>query len=248
MNRQKGIILSVALLLLGGGAGLLLRLQAVQRLGPPGIKVTAVAGTPGWRIELPQGVLDYASSNVAPAEVEVRMLPKDTTLGRRLYRAPDGFETMMSVVLMGADRTSIHKPEYCLEAQAWRIIKRETATIRIGGPHPFEMPVRKFIAHKTVETAPGRTTRWSGVYVFWFVADQRLTASHLARVGWITWDLMSKGVLPRWAYVSCFSVCPAGREEAAYERIEQFLAAAVPEFQLAFPPHNAGPGRKAALP
>jgi hypothetical protein len=247
MNRQKLFLLAATLLLLGGGAGLLLRLKASQRLGNPGVKVTSAPAQSGQHIQLPERVLDWASSNVPPADLELTMLPKDTTFGRRLYQAPDGFQALMSVVLMGTDRTSIHKPEYCLEAQAWRIVKRETAAVRISRPHPYDLPVRRFTTRKLVETAPGQVAHWSGVYVFWFVAEERLTASHLARVGWITWDLLRSGVLPRWAYVSCFSVCAAGQEEAAFQRMERFLAAAVPDFQLATLPAAGAPKPRAGL-
>jgi len=35
----------------------------------------------------------------------------------RHYSAPDGFDMTGTLVLMGADRTSIHKPDYCLPGQ-----------------------------------------------------------------------------------------------------------------------------------
>jgi hypothetical protein len=40
------------------------------------------------------------------------------------------------------------------------------------------------------------------------------------------------GVMPRWAYVSCLAWFKPGQEDAAYRRMEQLIAAAVPEFQL----------------
>jgi hypothetical protein len=54
-------------------------------------------------------------------------------------------------------------------------------------------------------------------------------------------DLMTRGVLQRWAYISCFSVCPPGHEEATYARMKEWITAAVPQFQLA-----AGPETMAA--
>jgi hypothetical protein len=36
--------------------------------------------------------------------------------------------------------------------------------------------------------------------------------------------------------VSCLALCFPGQEDAAYGRVENFLAAAVPEFQLASRP------------
>jgi hypothetical protein len=49
---------------------------------------------------------------------------------------------------------------------------------------------------------------------------------------WTTEHMMSTGVLQRWAYISCFSVCAPGQEGAAFDRMKEFLAASVPQFQL----------------
>jgi hypothetical protein len=44
-------------------------------------------------------------------------------------------------------------------------------------------------------------------------------------------NVLRTGVLQRWAYVSYFSVCEPGREDAAFARMERLIAASVPEFQ-----------------
>jgi hypothetical protein len=38
--------------------------------------------------------------------------------------------------------------------------------------------------------------------------------------------------LQRWAYVSYFSICTPGQEDAAFERMNKLIAASVPEYQL----------------
>jgi hypothetical protein len=38
--------------------------------------------------------------------------------------------------------------------------------------------------------------------------------------------------LDRWAYISYFSVCEPGQEDAAFERMKKLIAISVPEFQL----------------
>ena len=54
---------------------------------------------------------------------------------------------------------------------------------------------------------------------------------HIARsIGSL--DLLSKAVWQRWAYVSYFSACEPGREDAAAARMEKVIAATVPEFQM----------------
>ncbi|HNQ91030.1 MAG TPA: exosortase-associated EpsI family protein [Verrucomicrobiota bacterium] len=229
---RKWILCVVALAVMAGGAGVLLRLKATQRLGEPGLKVSAVAGEAGrLQIELPARVLSYQSSNIPPTEVETRTLPQDTTLAKRLYRAPDGFQLLASAVLMGTDRTSIHKPEYCLTSQGWSIVSRASGSVRVERPRPYDLPIRRFTASIRGRDSSGRTVEWSGVYVFWFVSENKLTSSHWTRVGWITWELIRRGVLPRWAYVSCFATCPPGEEDATFGRLREFIEASVPEFQ-----------------
>jgi hypothetical protein len=246
MNRQKWIIAIVALALIGVTAGTLLRLKARQKLGEPGLKVALLPGTTNrMEILLPPRVRQYASTNVPPEEIELQTLPKDTTFGRRMYKSPSGHEILLSVVMMGVDRTSIHKPEFCLEAQGWRILGRETTQVPITSPHSYDLPVRKFVTSLVSNDAAGKPVQMSGVYVFWFVSAERITASHLGRVGYLTWDLLRTGVLPRWAYVSCFAVCPPGQEDATFDRLRNFIAAATPEFQVTTLPASgsAAPAR-----
>jgi hypothetical protein len=132
---------------------------------------------------------------------------------------------------MGTDRTSIHKPEYCLTSQGWQIVGRETAAIPMDRPEPYDLPVRVFTTRRLAQAAGGGGVSWGGAYLFWFVAEHHLTASHWARVGLISWDLVRRGVLPRWAYVSVFVACRPGGEPEAIRRAEAFITAAAPEFQ-----------------
>jgi len=45
-------------------------------------------------------------------------------------------------------------------------------------------------------------------------------------------ELLTTGVLQRWAYVTYFAVCLPGQEQATFERLEKIIASSVPEFQL----------------
>jgi hypothetical protein len=209
-----------------------------QRLGSPGIKATAIPGTLVMNVDLPEKVLDFTSTNLPPEQVVLDYLPKDTSYAQRLYTASDGFRVSGNIVLMGMDRTSIHKPEICLPGQGWRIEQKTVVDVPIGGPCPYRMPVAKWIASNVARTADGQSRPVGGVYVFWFVADNEQTVSHPQRMWWLARDLLLKGVLQRWAYVSYFSLCDPGQEEATFERIKQLIAASVPEFQ--WPPKTAG--------
>lgn len=233
MKKSQWILLAVTLAFIGSGAGVLLKLKAAQRLGEPGLKVAHIPGTNGLTVVLPECVLDYSSAPVEVTPLEISSLPKDTTFGRRNYTAPDGFSTFVSVVLMGRDRTSIHKPQFCLVGQGWSIDRTETVAIPVTQPRAYDLPVMKLTTTKQFADERGQTQTVRGVYVYWFVAEDRLTASHSERMWWMAKDLFSKGVLQRWAYVTCFSTCRPGEEDATFARMKQFIVGAVPEFQLA---------------
>src|SRR5712671_4115178 len=107
MNRKNTIILATALLLIGGTAGLLANLRTHQKLGLPAVRTTALAGSNRLEVELPSDVMDYDSEPVPEQQIVLDYLPKDTSFGQRIYNAPDGFRTRVTVVLMGTDRTSL---------------------------------------------------------------------------------------------------------------------------------------------
>src|SRR5215203_6812431 len=133
MNKQKWVLLSSALLLIAVSAGVLMRLQATQKLGPPGVKTSALPGSHRLQVELPEQVLDYQSKSMKIDKVVLDFLPQDTSFGQRFYKAGDGFEVQVNAVLMGTDRTSLHKPEFCLGGAGWRIDERASveATVPI---------------------------------------------------------------------------------------------------------------------
>ncbi len=232
MNRRKLILFAAALLLMGSTAILLARFQNLYHLGQAGVKASPIAGSIRLRVELPEHVPGYESKWYDPAEAELGTLPPDTSFGKRVYRAEDGFETLLMVVLMGTDRTSLHKPQFCLEGQGCHVDGTGTleTTIHVARPCAYDLPVVRLITNND-KTEKDRSR---GVYVYWYVADGALSASVTGaqRMWLMARGLLTTGILQRWSYVSCFSQCGPGQEEATYQRMKQLIAAAVPEFQL----------------
>ncbi|MGA4643267.1 exosortase-associated EpsI family protein [Limisphaera sp. 4302-co] len=233
MNRRVWIWSVVTALLMAGTAFLLAELRGRQRLGESGVRTRPIPGeTLRVEVELPEVVPGYRSEPVAVQQEVVEALPADTSFGQRIYRGEDGFELLLNVVLMGTDRTSIHKPQFCLVGAGWRIDETVTDRIRIPRPHPYDLPVVKLLTSREM-TVQGRAVPVRGVYVYWFVCGDGLSGEPTGweRMWWMARELVTRGVLQRWAYVTCFAVCAPGREEATYERMKAFLAEAVPEFQ-----------------
>lgn len=232
MNRQKIFILITVLALIGITAGLLSRVSGGQKLGRPGLKTRPVAGTGNLEIVLPEQVAGFTSQPLEVAQKVRDYLPKDTSFGQRIYRSEDGVWIQVYVVLMGTDRTSIHKPQVCLPAQGLTIDKTEVSPIPIEQPKRYDLPVIKLtLGNLTVKE---RETPMHGLFVYWFVTDGELSAdpSGVRRMWQSTLHLIRTGEMQRWAYVSCFAVCEPGQEDLAYDRMKQLIAGAVPQFQL----------------
>jgi hypothetical protein len=246
MRNQKQLVLIVVLVLIAGAAGALVWLKSNRRLGAPAIKATPLPNTVMVKIDLPEQVLDFTSTNVPESDQVLGYLPKDTSFAEKYYQAPDGFGSYATVILMGTDRTSIHKADYCLAGQGFTQIGKATAEIPIGGLHPYSLQVARWTVSGTMDGPNGEKLQQHGLYVFWFVADTASTPSYQAYKLTLMWDVLRTGVLGRWAYVSYFTGCRPGEEDAVFERMSKLIAASVPEFQL--PPRALRSTATAELP
>jgi hypothetical protein len=233
MNGKKSILLIATLILIGSSAGFLAHLRTNQKLGKPAVKTSSIGDPIRLQVELPDHLPGYQSTNIPIQEIVLNYLPKDTSFGQKVYTAQDGFQALVNVVLMGTDRTSIHKPEICLAGQGWQVDEHVSgqSTVSMERPFAYDLPVMKLIANQTL-TINGQPVPTRGVYVYWFVAQNQYTATHWKRMWWMFRDVFRTGVLQRWAYVTYFSICAPGQEDATYERMKKLIAASVPEFQL----------------
>src|ERR1700760_1762568 len=103
---------------------------------------------------------------------------------QRRYISAESNMVLMNIVLMGTDRTSIHKPQFCLTGSGWNIdaIESTPDVLRIEDPVPYDLSVMKLIANREMVNKAGEAMKLRGIYVYWFVADNDLTASHGARM------------------------------------------------------------------
>ena len=233
MDKLKPALFGVTLGFILVTAGLLGYLRTHQRLGRPGILTKEIPNSPRRELLLPELVLDY-KSEVTDLDPNLMLyMPQDSSFMQRRYTAPDGFQTVINEVLMGADRSTIHKPQFCLRGAGWNIDESRSieTTIHMQHPQPYDLPVMKLWCTREV-AMNGKTMTVNGVYVYWFVADGQLTARHSTRMWSMAKELLLTGTLQRWAYITCFSACRPGDEDATYARMVKFIQASVPEFQL----------------
>ena len=90
-----------------------------------------------------------------------------------------------------------------------------------------------------------RVTR-NGVYIYWYVADKALSGdpSGAERMWSMARKLLETGELQRWAYVTFLAYCPPGQEAATYDRLREFISAAVPDLQVTQPEKEIAIGGK----
>jgi hypothetical protein len=240
--KNKWLIFFVALILITGTAAALAEFKSHQKLGQPGIKAEAIPGQIAMKIELPENVPGFISTNIPESDVELGYFPKDTSYTRRAYQMGNTPPIYATIVMMGADRTSIHKPDYCLPGQGWTITEKSVVNVSLAGVN-YNLPVAKWLISNSFQSPDGARQTIHGIYVFWFVADNEQTPNFYQRLWWLTRDLVSTGVLQRWAYVSYFVPCEPGQEDATFERVKKLISESTPQFQLplksemAFAPH-----------
>ncbi len=248
MNKQKWLILAIALVFMAGTAGALVWLKANQRLGEPGIRATPLPGKVAMKLELPKYAAGFDSTNEPESNVVLDWLPKDTSFAQRRYFAPDGFWVNANIILMGADRTSIHRPEFCMPGQGWHIDKQSAVQLPIAGPDPYELSVNRWQVSNAIQAQNGQKVPVSGLYVFWYVAHDKETASHDEMMASMMRHLLRTGELQRWAYVSYFAICAPGQEDATFERMKKLIVASVPDYQLPPRPASTKPAAQEARP
>lgn len=237
MNGRQLRFLIAGLIVMGLGAGTLVQLKASQRLGKPGVLTGPLTNSANLQVLLPARVLDYSSELIPTTKMVADVLPSDTSFGARAYKSTDGFQIAGSVVLMGTDRTSLHKPEYCLRGIGWQITSIERITIPVQKPFPYSMPAARIFVTRQQHLPGGQTQTINGVYVYWYVADKVFSGDPQGwdRMWMMAEKLVRTGELQRWAYVSFLGECLPGQEDATLKRMLEFISAAIPDFQVTQP-------------
>ena len=148
---------------------------------------------------------------------ELTVLPKDTRIMKRIYQRPaDGVRFLVSAVIGGKSKNSLHRPELCMPAQGYTM----------SNPRTFEVAGRPFHAiHLLGAGAPPSVL----AYTFFNQAGVR-TASHTRRILIDTWDRSVHNRVDRWVMVTVNASVPmdsAGFDlmhEADRLQLEEFLA------------------------
>lgn len=131
------------------------------------------------------------------SEGELKILPKDTRICKKMYESRSGAQFLASFVVGGVSRASIHRPELCLPSQGYVM----------SNPRNFDVAGRPW--HVIDITKPGAYSAMEA-YTF-FNQEGFRTASHTHRI----WrDVIDRSVLNRVDRWVMLTVHASGATEA----------------------------------
>lgn len=159
----------------------------------------------GVIMELPSSVGRFIGDELEPDKVEKEILPTDTQFVKMRYRTlakyPEASDMAnVTIVLAGAERRSIHRPEVCLDGQGWTLLDAHVLPVEIS-PGKVLQVKDLHISREIVRPDHSKTTL-SAHYLYWFVGTDVTTPSNFTRILLTTWDNIARSVNHRWAYPS----------------------------------------------
>ena len=125
---------------------------------------------------------------------ENTILPSDTTILKRVYTSGSGMQFVVSAVISGSGKSSIHRPELCLPAQG---VQMSLPTDFDVAGHPYHAIQINF-----KDDPPAQL-----IYTF-FNQEGVRTASHLRRIFQDTWDRSIHNRIDRWVMVTVRAASP----------------------------------------
>jgi len=182
----------------------------------------------GVLMELPSNVGSFSGRATEASEGEKFVLPKDTEIVKMVYTNAVGDVLNAQIVLAGAEKRSIHRPELCLPAQGWSINGRETVPVKMVDGRTIAY--MKDTISRNVDVGHGVTKPLTSLYCYWFVGNGATTPSHLMRLLMTSWDRVVHHKNHRWAYVAVSAPVLEGfkvngkNPEATQKMIDDFIA------------------------
>jgi hypothetical protein len=182
----------------------------------------------GVVMSLPTQIGSFIGKDQEISQGEKYVLPKDTEIVKKVYTNPFGDTIYAQIVLSGAEKRSIHRPELCLPAQGWSISSRQTIPVIIADGR--RISVMQDTISRQIEVAPDVTRPLTSLYCYWFIGKDTTTSSHIMRVFLSSWDRIFHHKNHRWAYVAVSAPVLQGfREggkdvEATQKMISDFIS------------------------
>lgn len=130
----------------------------------------------------------FAVEDVPVGEAELTVLPADTGFVKRRYCNEAGEWFMVTAVIGGKSKNSVHRPELCLPSQGFQM--SDPRTVEVDG-----------VEWRLVSLARREASAMGFAYTF-YNQDGFRTASHFRRIFRDIWDRSMHGRIDRWVMVT----------------------------------------------
>lgn len=151
----------------------------------------------------------FTCEDLPQTEAELKILPRDTQVKKRVYTAANGHWYLVSVVIGGQSKSSIHRPELCLPSQGFQMTK----------PHTMKVDGAEW---RVITLAKKSAAELGFAYTF-FNQEGYHTSSHVCRIWRDILDRTFKNRIDRWVMVTMTT--SQTRDEAIAAFIERLKAA-----------------------
>lgn len=203
----------------------------------------------GVVMHLPTAMGRYLGQVLEKDAAEKDLLPADTQMIKMQYRSPgqpaDRDLAQVTLVLAGAERRSIHRPEVCLDGQGWTLLDSKVVPVEISPGRILE--VKDLLVEREIRHQNGERKQLRAHYFYWFIGTDVTTPSNAMRIWLSTWDNMARNINHRWAYASVTvwvtdhsnsdDTGQRQRDDAQSVRLaEDLIRQVTPNFQKAFMP------------
>jgi EpsI family protein len=184
-------------------------------------------------MDLPETIAGFTGEEQAVSEEEKKILPGDTEFARKLYTGPDGTSVNCQIVLAGAEKRSIHRPEICLPGQGWTIKSGVVTPVKLDDGRTLQ--AMKLTIARPVVLSNGDRRELSSLFYYWFVGKQTTTPHHYVRILKTSIDLLIHNTNHRWAYVVVSApvlegFAPNGLSESETDTLlQKFIAEVAPQ-------------------
>ena len=198
-------------------------------------------------MSLPTAAGRFLGQSLEMDAAEKELLPADTQMVKMQYRSPglpeDRDLAQVTLVLAGAERRSIHRPEVCLDGQGWTLLDSRIVPVEISPGRVLN--VNDLHIERDIRRPDGNRKMLRAHYFYWFIGTDVTTPSNATREWLSTWDNIARNVNHRWAYASVTAWVTDNLEtsecgqrsrnsEATVKLVSDLIHLLAPQFQKEF--------------
>lgn len=191
---------------------------------------------PGVRLELPLQMEGFQGQQMEMTAQEANILDEGVQLARTFYTSTKGRRVLVTVIVGGPGKRTLHRPEVCLPGQGWTIASSNVLPLKFADEQVTEATLLRLF--REVEVEPGKRVRMRGLNLYWYVGSDGSTRpdyyGHISK-GYV--DAIFRNLNHRWSMVSVFvpvSETLGGQEDGlaefgVLEEVRTFLAHLAPQ-------------------